>query len=144
MKFLATKVRDPAKGQIDNSGMEHLEFWMWVIPAPHLENVFITLPKPWIGPYPGGEPCIVAEVHEGFDDPDRELEQLHKMYPALPEKLLQFYIMQTVLALNKGDHQPAVGRRFRVFCNQSSATLQDVDSQNQLSLWTDLHTENYL
>lgn len=148
MKFLAVVLGNPEydKARAENQlGWEIIppEFTQWVIPAPHIENMFITVPRPYLGPLAGGEPCLAAEVRDGLEDPETLLGDLCKLYPGLPKALLSFYIFQVAVKLNT-DLECQVGRRYRVFCNSSSARLQNTVTLDITELWTELSTEHYL
>lgn len=148
MKFLAVVLGNPEydKARAENRlGWETMspEFTQWVIPAPHIENMFITVPMPYLGPLAGGEPCLAAEVRGGLEDPEALLGDLCKLYPGLPKALLSFYILQVAVKLNT-DPEYQVGRRYRVFCNSSSARLQNTATLNITELWTELKTEIYI
>lgn len=128
MKFLYAEFRSPESGPDILRGQ-------WVIPAPHLENVFVDVDR--------GDACIAAEVRDGFD-PDGALEMLCNLYPGLPKALLSHYILHTAVQLNSGEEPPPVGMRYRVFCDQTKAKLQEIATQKFRTLWDNFETEKYL
>ena len=128
MKFLYAEFRSPENGPDVLRGQ-------WVIPAPHLENVFVDIVE--------GQTCLVAEVRSGFD-PDTALDALCNIYTGLPRALLSHYILHTAVQLNSGDYNPPIGTRFRIFCDQTQAKLLEMDTQRMLLLWENFETEKYL
>lgn len=121
-EFRTTEAADVTRGQ-------------WVIPAPHLENMFVDVAR--------GETCLVAEVRAGFD-PDSVVDSLCTLYPGLPRPLLAHYILRVGVELNKDDKVPPVGTKYRVFCTGASASLQDIRTHDLILLWKDLNLEKYL
>lgn len=128
MKFLSALFNEPEQGPDIVRGE-------WVIPAPHLENTFVDIAQ--------GQLCIGAEVRDGFD-PDTALTVLCNLYTGLPKALLSHYILNTAVPLNSGTEPPEVGTRFRVFCDQTQARLQNISTQKTLPLWDNFETSKFL
>ena len=128
MKFLWAEFRSPGNGPDVLRGQ-------WVIPAPHLENVFIDVVE--------GQTCLHAKVRDGFE-PDPALDSLCSLYTGLPRDMLSYYILHTAVQLNSGENPPMAGTSFRVFCDHTRATLQDTVTQKTRVLWENFETEKYL
>lgn len=96
-------------------------------------NHFISIQSSGISAY--------AAVDENNTDPDMLLKELVKQYPGMPEQYLEDILVDTLVIAADLDSN----KIFRVFVDDHSATLQNVDDDSELiPIWKDRVTKNYL
>lgn len=106
---------------------------------PVIPNFPTTTPGSFLGILSGGY-TYEAILGECTDDPDTWLVKLMQNYPGIPGAYLRTVLVQTLVVADglKPD------RRYRVFVNQTEATLQDVESGDLIPIWKEMNAEQYL